>query len=47
MELAAFVAQRAALRIFDLSRAELQEILCRLGSNIRKQFHLDPTKRLA
>jgi hypothetical protein len=46
VELATFVALRLSLGILALTRAELSEVLCRLGSRIGKELHFDPPKSL-
>lgn len=47
VELATFVALRLPFGVLALARAELPEILCRLGSNIGKELHFNSPKSLA
>ena len=47
MELAPFVALRSPLGILGFSGTELTEILSSFGSDVSKEFHLDPAQRFA
>lgn len=47
VELAALVAERAALRVLGLASAKLTEVLCSPRGDVGKELHFDAAKRFA